>query len=127
MKRIFIASVLLVVTASICLYGTITLKKECDKMTDVLNVAVEITLTNDNFDEIRKINSEIKKQWAASHKVLAKLVIHSSLEPIEENVDQLESSIINNDIEKYRELCMSAAEHLNHLKSSEKISLENIF
>lgn len=127
MKRLIAAVLLLAAAASICFFGTFMLKKECSKMTYILNEASEMTFKENAFDKIKEINPQIKSQWEHSHSILAKIVMHIDLEPIEEDVSQLESCIVNKDLPKYRELCMDASEHLKHLKDSEKISLENIF
>lgn len=127
MKRLIAAVLLLAASASVCFYGSFALKRECGKMTDILNEATEITYNNNAMDKIKEITPKVKSQWERSHSVLAKTVMHVALEPVEEDVSQLESCIANKDLPKYRELCMDASEHLKHLRNSEKISLENIF
>lgn len=127
MKRLVIAVFLLSATLSICFYGTYTVKKECTKMIEILNEASELNLNKINYKKAENLNFKIKAQWKHSHNALSKLVMHSSLEPVEEDISRLESCITNKDMPEYKKLCADAAEHLRHLMESEKISPENIF
>lgn len=127
MKRVFIAVGLLIITAAICFYGTFSLKKETEIMINTLNETVKLTFETDNIDKVAEKNQKLENQWQKSHNKLACIVMHTSLQPIEENISGLQSCIVNDEITQYRTLCMNAVKYLKHLEDSENLSFENIF
>lgn len=127
MKRLFIAFGLLAITAVICFYGTFSLRKETEKMINTLNEALKVSFQTNDTDYLIKSNKKLENQWKKSHNKLACIVLHTSLQPVDECISELKGCIVNGEIAQYRMLCMNAAEYLKHLADSENLSFENIF
>lgn len=127
MKRLFIALGLLIITAVICIYGTFNLKRETEIMINTLNETLTASFQTNDTNSLMKSNKKLENQWKVSHSKLACIVMHTSLQPIEESISGLQICIVNGEIAQYRMLCMNAAEQLKHLSDSEKLSFENIF
>ncbi len=126
MKRFIIALVLLAVAVSVSIGAQVIFFKKTDVLINSMNNLLT-TVDTGNRKDIKENLDAVMKDYKKSEKILHVLLIHSSMDEIEININSLSEFLSVGDMESFRQSCTEALRQLENLQSASKLTVENIF
>lgn len=126
MKRLWIGVGLMVIVISCCVWGQITVRTACDKITKGFSETLEMS-ENGDFDSAMKSAKQVQKQWLKYHSRLSALKNHDELHDLILDVNVITDNIEGENLDEITETCNDATVRLKHIKDGEKITFGNIF
>ena len=125
MKRIWIALAFIIFALSMGVFEYVYVKNTYEKCMD----NIEKCYTYFSSNEYNKAYTECKyaeKTWNNSSKILSIFLVHSQLNDISKNIDELCDSAKNNDKKQFNTCYKTTKRQLLFVKKSELPDLENI-
>lgn len=125
MKKLVIACVLLAlaVTAAIC--SNAVFKKETEDLTLSLEKLLEVSEYGDGDTVARELEN-VTAAWEKASKLLHALVMHDSLDEVEQSITALPQILKHAGREEFKQKCIEALSQAENLVNSERLSWENI-
>ena len=125
MKRIYIAVILLIITAGICSYEFLFVSSSVDNYTKEIK-NIERAYSQSDFEKAGKLTQKIKSDWLGTVSPMDTLLYHDYVDSISNNISKLSVYINQKDTSAFYCTCAELKNQLNSLKNSEIPNLENI-
>lgn len=125
MKRLWVAVILLLICGAFSTAEFITVRKNCDYYTQLLDTA-EAYISSKEYSEASAIIESAQHQWESTQKTLNVFLLHEEAESIGENLAQLNENANEKDRAKFKSVADKIKRQLLRLKQSELPDFENI-
>lgn len=125
MKKLVIACILLALAVTAAVWSNAVFKKE----TEALTVSLERLLDASEHDDDAAISRELENvtaAWENASRVLHALVMHDSMDEVEQSITALPQILKHADREEFKQKCIEALSQTENLVNSERLSWENI-
>lgn len=113
----------LAVTAA--LWSNVIFKKETEALTASLERLLEVSEYGDDAAVARELEN-VTTAWKKASKLLHALVMHDSMDEVEQSITALPQILKHADREEFRQKCIEALSQTENLVNSERLSWENI-
>lgn len=125
MKRLFIATALLLAAIVFAVSSYFTINKKIDNIIALMENDREITIMTSSPDAKR--TTEITKAWEENETYLVSMLTHQELEDVEIGIMCLPDYLKEGFTEEYIKTLNECINHLYHIKETEKADTKNIF
>lgn len=125
MKRVIIATMLLLSAVSVSVWANISFEK--DMKSFAVSLEILIAYSEESDDEIlKKETEEVVAAWYDSSAFLHSLVAHEGMDELEKSITSLPLLIEHSDREEFRNECIRAVNQINNLIDSERLNIGNV-
>lgn len=125
MKKLVIACILLALAVTAAVWSNVIFKKETAALTVSLEKLLEVSEHGDDAAISRELEN-VTAAWKKASKLLHALVMHDSMDEVEQSITALPQILKHADREEFRQKCIEALSQTENLVNSERLSWENI-
>lgn len=125
MKRLLLSLAIFVLLSAFLIYGSITVKSNGKKLSDMLDSAIE-SAENGDTAEAQNIAKQIDDHFASVEKTLSLFIDHSTINQLGVDISQLYYLAEAEDPSEFCAHCRSAKITLTHIIASESLSFVNV-
>jgi len=126
MKRLYIAYLLLILTALLCGFAYYLVTSNAKEMKSEME-SVKASAHAENYELASKQLDSIEKKWTERHKIFAVFCPHYDIHEIDITIIPLRSYLNSNTINDFYAYTDIVIARLNHILENEIPSIENIF
>lgn len=125
MKRIWVAISLIIIALVTGITEFCVVKNSYDKYTKLLDTA-EDYISRKEYKKALDVCTYTLKEWEDNEKTLNLFLLHSRVDEVTEDIEQLCEYAQNKERTMFSSTCVKAKRQLQHLKMSELPLIENI-
>ncbi|GEM_PF-6538851 len=125
MKRLLLSLVIFALLSAFLIYGSITVKSNGKKLSDMLDSAIE-SAENGDTAEAQNIAKQIDDHFASVEKTLSLFIDHSTINQLGVDISKLYYLAKADDLSDFCAHCRSAKITLTHIIASESLSFVNV-
>lgn len=125
MKRVIIASVLLLSAVSVSVWSNIVFEKNMKEFSEMLDNLIVYSEKSDD-KTLGKETRKVVDAWYGSSAFLHSLVAHEGMDELEKSITSLPLLIEHSDREEFRNECIRAVNQIENLIDSERLNIGNV-
>lgn len=125
MKKLAIASVLLVLAVTVAVWSGAVFSREMNALSSSLERLLEVSKGGDT-EAVSLELQNVFSVWEKASNVLHALVMHESVTELEQSINVLPDILEHGETEEFRLKCIEALSQIKNLVGAEKLSWENI-
>ena len=126
MKRLITAISLLTIAGILCGIGFLSMKKQVDTLTQLFHEGAQAAQAEDE-ERLHTCTKELQKAWEKSHVVFSMLIQHHDLDDLETDILDLNNLLKEKEFKEYKRTCEAGIIELDHIYTSARPSVGNVF
>lgn len=123
MKRMIAAAAAGIIIISLCLFTQIKVKSTVEQLTSFIEIIMNESDQNKQLEQA----TALKQIWEKKREFFYTFTEHDDVMKADESIEMIVPHLQKNNTEHFYEECYKTIHALNHIYSSEKPSLSNIF